>query len=181
MSIWRRNFKCPFFLWSFVLAFITAIPYIWLHEDILPFHGVSYRTYYKLQKVSSMASFILPSFFHRTDLRTISSTIAHSMLDDLSIQQQQQTTTTNQGASLFYTLWIRGDMKTFFLEGEKSFLVLLFKVYNKVEMSTTTNQGASLSRIDDNFTSTSSSLASASANTSGTSNFFFRSSHFCIN
>ena len=35
------------------------------------------------------------------------------------------------------------------------------------QQQTTTNQGASLSRIDDNFTSTSSSLASASANASG--------------
>ena len=92
-----------------------------VYKGICSFYGISYRTYFKLQKVASMTSF-LPSFFHRTDLRTISSTIAHSMLDDLSIQQQQQTTT---------------------------------------------NQGASLSRIDDNFTSTSSSLASASANASG--------------
>jgi hypothetical protein len=96
-----------------------------LHKGIWSFYGISYRTYFKLQKVSSMASFLtfFLLFFHRTDLRTISSTIAHSMLDDLSIQQQQ---------------------------------------------TTTTNQGASLSRIDDNFTSTSSSLASASANASGT-------------
>ena len=33
----------------------------------------------------------------------------------------------------FYTLWIGGDKKTFFL-------LLFFKVYNKVEMSTTTKK-----------------------------------------
>ena len=88
------------------------------------FYQISYKTIVcKQQKVSEdIYLSISLLLFYRSDLRTISSTIAQSMLDDLSIQQQQQQT----------------------------------------------NQGASLSRIDDNFTSTSSSLASATANASGT-------------
>ena len=87
------------------------------------FYQISYKTIVcKQQKVSEdIYLSISLLLFYRSDLRTISSTIAQSMLDDLSIQQQQQQT----------------------------------------------NQGASLSRIDDNFTSTSSSLASATANASG--------------
>ena len=91
---------------------------------LLYFYQISYKTIVCKQKKVSEDIYLSISLllFYRSDLRTISSTIAQSMLDDLSIQQQQQQT----------------------------------------------NQGASLSRIDDNFTSTSSSLASATANASGT-------------
>ena len=44
----------------------------------------------------------------------------------------------NENSTPFLYTLNRGEKKTFFLEGERSFLVLLFKVYNKVEISTTT-------------------------------------------
>ena len=44
----------------------------------------------------------------------------------------------NENSTPFLYTLNRGEKKTLFLEGERSFLVLLFKVYNKVEISTTT-------------------------------------------
>ena len=46
----------------------------------------------------------------------------------------------NENLTIFLYTLNRGDKKTFFRR-EKSFHVLLFKVYNKVEMSTTKKFG----------------------------------------